>query len=1111
MATASLVDGKFWRSNAGTTDGQLLAKVTDLLEKGADVTAVGRNIKHTALHWAAMNQAGPEVVALLLEKGADVHAVGNDKSTALHLALENQGGPEVVALLLEKGADMNTVDSGNHTAFNLAVWNRAGPEVLELMLRKGASTEGIDLTGVEGDGEAQPLLAAAKVAAKVAAKATKTIADEAFWKAHAGNKGGQLLAKVADLLERGADVTTLTGKKLTPLHFAAIYKVGPEVVKLLLDNGADVHAENNEKRKALHLAAEHQAGPKVVGLLLERGADVHAVGRNGMTALHLSCANQADPDMVALLLQSGADVHALAVEGYHKFTALHYAAMNQADSKVVALLLEKGADVHAMDRDRRTALHYAAQHKAGAEVVALLLERAVDVHAVDDDKKMTALYYAAGNAAGLDSEVAGLLLAAGAINMNSNGDPILSPEQEAEARRAAPFICSSASPASASSASSSSSSSSTPSFAVNYMRFNENYLRLINHDDDTRVDAYIDALASAPDDEAVAAAAAVAATANGRERKVVKGHCAYHPHQCIARAGALIGWTDEGALCPACEAEKEALLRLSAPCKDREARLAEAKAVREHREALWRHRDTLDSAIAARDQSALEAAVAHAPAALEALPHSSSLRRELSARVSDVAAPLIMEVIFETARAPLDAAVASGDQAALEAAVAAAAPGTLPGPSPSPFAKEYRDLFNEAAFLAARAPLDAAISARDQAALEAAVANAPAKLPSSHDREFRALVKDDAMPLLDLVTLENEQKARPDELRIYVVSRQAIMDMHASKDEPRLKGFQDLRRSKQLEELHVTKQEVLSGALRERHKLLAISYPWQGFGDPDSTNERLDTVVAYLEKERPDIEHVWWDFMCVPQDTTSGEIEHPYPTTYHKNDFDELYFKTMINEGGVNLIYLGAYVLSIANALYIQRFWTQFEFYLGTRCVAGSAFGATDARLVVRCIQSLKDSTDEQSKALFAKWRNKTTAEAKAILAKRDVTVTNQSDKDNLLDKLPKLEMEYVEIFRALSEDAQQRVIEGHALEALEAGAGGGGDSGAEEATVVAMAASLRARLAAVEADNAALKQQLATSEAEKAALKQRAEAAEANLARALSSSSSSNGSSTSA
>ena len=188
--------------------------------------------------------------------------------------------------------------------------------------------------------------------------------------------------------------------------------------------------------------------------------------------------------------------------------------------------------------------------------------------------------------------------------------------------------------------------------------------------------------------------------------------------------------------------------------------------------------------------------------------------------------------------------------------------------------------------------------------------------------EFRRLIDDSAKALLNLVTLENEQRDRPDELRLYMVPRAVVKAMHASTVTPRLRVFQDLRKRAELKAIHVTKQQVLSGALMNEHKVLTISYPWQGFGDPDSTDDRLNAVVAFLE-ERPDIEYVWWDFMCVPQatnipDRVSGKVEHPYPTTYVKNDFDQLYFKTMINKGGVNLIYLGAHVLAIANALYIQ-------------------------------------------------------------------------------------------------------------------------------------------------------------------------------------------------
>ena len=68
-------------------------------------------------------------------------------------------------------------------------------------------------------------------------------------------------------------------------------------------------------------------------------------------------------------------------------------------------------------------------------------------------------------------------------------------------------------------------------------------------------------------------------------------------------------------------------------------------------------------------------------------------------------------------------------------------------------------------------------------------------------------------------------------------------------------------------------------------------------------------------------------------DNVTGKVTTPYPTTYKKNAFEKMYFKAMINHGGVNLIYLGAFVLSIVNSLYMQRFWTQFEYLLATRIV----------------------------------------------------------------------------------------------------------------------------------------------------------------------------------
>ena len=49
-------------------------------------------------------------------------------------------------------------------------------------------------------------------------------------------KGGSS-AKVKDLLEKGADARAVNRYKNTSLHYAMVYKAGPEVVELLLAKG----------------------------------------------------------------------------------------------------------------------------------------------------------------------------------------------------------------------------------------------------------------------------------------------------------------------------------------------------------------------------------------------------------------------------------------------------------------------------------------------------------------------------------------------------------------------------------------------------------------------------------------------------------------------------------------------------------------------------------------------------------------------------------------------------------------------------------------------------------------------------------------------------------
>ena len=145
MAEEALVDGKFWKANQGNKDGQLPAKVQELLDKGADVHAVDKD-KKTALHYAAANQAGPEVVELLLSKGANVHLRDQEGWTPLLCCCMNdvtdKGLTDRVACLqalLDAGADVNSQTLAGGGAMMTAVTHDDLPMALiETLLAAGA-------------------------------------------------------------------------------------------------------------------------------------------------------------------------------------------------------------------------------------------------------------------------------------------------------------------------------------------------------------------------------------------------------------------------------------------------------------------------------------------------------------------------------------------------------------------------------------------------------------------------------------------------------------------------------------------------------------------------------------------------------------------------------------------------------------------------------------------------------------------------------------------------------------------------------------------------------------------------------------------------------------
>ena len=118
---------------------------------------------------------------------------------------------------------------------------------------------------------------------------------------------------------------------------------------------------------------------------------------------------------------------------------------------------------------------------------------------------------------------------------------------------------------------------------------------------------------------------------------------------------------------------------------------------------------------------------------------------------------------------------------------------------------------------------------------------------------------------------------------------------------------------------------------------------------------------------------------------------------------DRVRFRWMLQS--VNLLYLGCSVLILMDISYLSRFWTQFEAWLSMQC--GSSAGLLPApvakrRCTIECIHNAKVGFEDRS--LLETWAEKTPAQAHAVLAAPDVTVTNVSDKTMQLEKIGTLD-----------------------------------------------------------------------------------------------------------
>jgi ankyrin repeat protein len=122
----------------------------------------------------------------------------------------------------------------------------------------------------------------------------------------------------------------------TPLTWACMRNVKPQIAAWLIQRGADIEFRDGEGETPLTTACDYGNVP-VALMLIQKGADITATNRIGHPPLVPACGQNGQLDIVKALVQRGADIR-----GYHGSLA-YESAMNYGHLEIARYLRAAGA------------------------------------------------------------------------------------------------------------------------------------------------------------------------------------------------------------------------------------------------------------------------------------------------------------------------------------------------------------------------------------------------------------------------------------------------------------------------------------------------------------------------------------------------------------------------------------------------------------------------------------------------------------------------------------------------------------------------------------------------------------------------------------------------
>jgi ankyrin repeat protein len=216
-----------------------------LLQAGADVNDRSGNDRKTPLIVAAAS-GGKEFSALLLDKGADPDLADEGGFTALHYAALDEKGADIVGTLLTHGAHANPRTTRDSREYVYAGVNLTGATPLFLAASRGH----VETVRALLAGGADPLMTTEKgtLPLHVASWGGSPYAGD--W---TEDEKKNLLDVTRLLVERGSDVNSTGEHGWTALHGAA-YKGVDAVVQFLVDHGARLEVFDEYGQTPLSIA-----------------------------------------------------------------------------------------------------------------------------------------------------------------------------------------------------------------------------------------------------------------------------------------------------------------------------------------------------------------------------------------------------------------------------------------------------------------------------------------------------------------------------------------------------------------------------------------------------------------------------------------------------------------------------------------------------------------------------------------------------------------------------------------------------------------------------------------------------------------------------------------